>query len=371
VPHQKIARAPDIGNQGTAVGEWIFHLNGVNRVPFQLSSFVSRFDEVCQQKFGRSYDLASLEKYFLDHASGKRHLTAKDVSKLFNAEITPYGKYWPRPHMKTLEENLREKRIYLGLSGGDPKALVQNLLSVFHNIGTASLLLRFVHPQQFGIFSTPIIHLLLVTRPATIDLYLAYCKELEKWCEHFKMASAAQTETALWAFAEYIKLADKDVGAASAMRAFDNDMWIQRERAAQVIRPFFRRYGRLQLARILLDEDPILSGKIAAEEYERLLNCASMHLHKKPLSRNLGAASALVDELATKGYIRLEQKTDLYSIWETRNKVVHPSGRRAEREEVDIMIDYIERIAVPWGKFGLKGDAVRSRTDPSSTSATL
>ncbi len=86
-------------------------------MPFHLSSFVTRFDLVCQQKFGRTYDLTALETSFCDHASGRRHLTAKDVGKLFNAEKTPYGKYWPRPHMKTLEESLREKRIYLGLAG--------------------------------------------------------------------------------------------------------------------------------------------------------------------------------------------------------------------------------------------------------------
>lgn len=329
-------------------------------MPFQLPSFLVRFDQVCQQKFGRTYDLTALETYFRDHATGKRHLTAKDVGKLFNPENTPYGKYWPRPHMKTLDETLRENRTYLSLSGTDPKSLVQSLLSVFHNIGTASLLLRFVHPQQFGIFSTPVINLLLVTRPATIDLYLAYCDELVIWRDHFKMASAAQTETALWAFAESIKLAESDAGAASFKRAFDEDMWIQRERVAQVIRPFFRRYGRLQLARVLLDEDCILSGKIAAEEYERLLNCASLHLHKKPLPSQKGAAPSLVQEMVDKGYIRLEDKTDLDRIWETRNEVVHPLGKRPEREEVDVMIDYIERIAVPWEKLGPKRAKVRS-----------
>lgn len=262
--------------------------------------------------------------------------------------------------MKTLEETLREKRIYLGLTGTDPKVLVQSLLSLFHNIGTASLLLRFVHPQQFGIFSTPVINLLLVTRPATIDLYLAYCDELVRWRDHFKMASAAQTETALWAFAEYTKLADGDAGATSAIRAFDNDMWIQRERVAQVIRPFFRRYGLLHLARVLLDEDCVLSGKIAAEEYERLLNCASLHLRKRPLTFQKGAAPVLVQELADKGSIRVEDKIDLDCVWKTRNKVVHPLGSRPEREEVEVMIDYIERIASPWERLGSKRAAGRS-----------
>ncbi|WP_348263256.1 hypothetical protein P8935_01560 [Telmatobacter sp. DSM 110680] len=329
-------------------------------MPFHLASFVPEFDQVCLQKYGRTYDLIALESVFCDLASGKRHLTAKDVGKLFNAETTPYGKYWSRPHMKTLEEALREKRINLKLTGTDRQALIENLLSVFHNIATVSLLLRFVHPRQFGIFSSPVIHLLLVTRPSAISLYLAYCDELEKWRDHFKMASVAQTETALWAFAEYAKLADGDSHAASALREFDEDMWIQRERAAQVIRPFFRRFGRLQLARVLLDEDWILSGKIAAEEYERLLNCVSIRLHKRPLTFQKGAAPALVQELADKKYIRVEDRTDLDRVWETRNKVIHPLGKRAEREEVEVMIDYIERIALPWDGSSLKRTPNRS-----------
>jgi hypothetical protein len=122
-------------------------------VPFHLASFVPQFDQLCLQKFGRPYDLVALESSFCDLASGKRHLTAKDVGKLFNAESTPYGKYWSRPHMKTLEEALREKRINLKPTGTDRQALIENLLSVFHNIGTVSLLLRFVHRRCLYAFS--------------------------------------------------------------------------------------------------------------------------------------------------------------------------------------------------------------------------
>jgi len=157
----------------------------------------------------------------------------------------------------------------------------------------------------------------------------------------------AQTETALWTFAEFVKLSDSEVDAAKASRDFDNDIWVQRERAAQVIRPFFDRYGRLQLARILLDEDPIITGKIAAEEYERLLGMASLRMHHRRLPRERGAPEELIEELAEKGYIRQEGKPELKRIWSTRNKVVHPSGKRPEREEVAVMIEFIQRICLP------------------------
>jgi hypothetical protein len=319
---------------------------------FQLAPYLHNWDEICRKKFGRSYEFAPLEDYFREHATGKRHLTAKDVGKLFNPENTPFAKYWPRPHGKALDEILTQNRVYVGPLSNDSKALIEKLLSVFHNVGTASLVLRFVHPSRFGIFSTPVIHLLQVMRPGTVDLYLAYCDELERWCQHFGMASVAQTETALWTFAEFAKLSDSDAAAIKARREFDDDMWAQRERAAQVIRPFFRRYGRLQLAQILLDEDPIVAGKIAAEEYERLLGIASLEVRHRPLPREKGAPEGLIDELAEKGYIRQEDKPELKRIWFTRNKVIHPSGERPQREEVEVMIDFIQRICLPWEKHG-------------------
>ena len=318
---------------------------------FKLGLYLDRFGEVMREKFGRTYDFAALEKHFEEHATGKRHLTAKDVTKLFSAENTPFAKYWPRPHTKVLEETLTQERVYVGPLKDDGKGFVEKLLPVFHNIGAVSLLLRFVHPKRFGIFSTPVIHLLQVTRPSTVDLYLAYCDELARWCEHFRLASVAQTEMALWTYAEFVKLTDSSADAANARREFEEDIWAQRERVAQVIRPFFRRYGRLQLAQILLDEDTIVAGKIAAEEYERLLGLASWHLHGRRLPREKGAAEALIDELATDNHIRLEDKCELKRIWSTRNKVVHPSGPRAEREEVAVMIDQIQRICSSWEKW--------------------
>jgi hypothetical protein len=326
-------------------------------VPFQLASYVTRFDELSRKKFGRSYDFAALEAHFHEHTTGKRHLTAKDVGKLFNAENTPFAKYWPRPHAKALDEVLTQHRVYIGPIPDDAVALVQELLAVFHNIGTVSLVLRFVHPSRFGIFSTPVIHLLQVMRPGTVDLYLAYCDELATWSRHFGLESVAQAETALWTFAEFVKLSDSDDEVAKASRDFDDDIWVQRERAAQVIRPFFRRYGRLQLAQILLDEDPIVAGKIAAEEYERLLGMVSLEVRHRPLPREKGAPEALIEELAEKGYIRLEDKPELKRIWSTRNKVVHPSGKRPEREEVEVMIDFIERICLPWEKHRVRAAA--------------
>lgn len=55
--------------------------------------------------------------------------------------------------LQVLNEVLTNERDYVGPLTGDCKPTIQKLLSIFHKIGTASLVLRFVHPDQFGIFS--------------------------------------------------------------------------------------------------------------------------------------------------------------------------------------------------------------------------
>ena len=69
-------------------------------------------------------------------------------------------------------------------------------------------------------------------------------------------------------------------------------------------------------------EEAAVAERLAAEEYERLLGIVSSKFLGQPLPPK-------------------------NRVWEIRNKVVHPSGKRAEREEVDVMIDIIQRICVP------------------------
>ncbi len=238
----------------------------------------------------------------------------------------------------------------LGPLNGSQQNLVLRLLKVFHNVGVVSLVLRFVHPNHFGVFSTPVLHLVQVNRGATVELYLAYCEELAQWAAHFGIPSVAETEMALWAFAETTKDVGVAKAAAAAAKDFENDLWIQRRCVAHVVRPFLRKYGRLQLAQILVDEDARLAGKIAAEEYERLLGVASVKFCGRPLPRKKGAAEQLIDELERKQKISLPEKTELRRVWETRNAAIHPAELPPTRAAVEVMIDRILSICASWDR---------------------
>jgi hypothetical protein len=227
---------------------------------------------------------------------------------------------------------------------------VLRLLKIFHNVGVTSLVLRFIHPHYFGVFNTPVLHLVQVNRGATVELYLAYFEELSQWAAHFGIQSVAETEMALWAFAETTKDFGTNKAASAAAKDSEEDFWIQRRRVAHVVRPFLRRYGRLQLAQILVDEDARLAGKIAAEEYERLLGVASLKFCGRQLPRNKGAAEQLIDELERKKRVSLPEKTELRRIWEIRNASVHPAEPASTRKAVEVMIDSIQSICSAWDR---------------------
>jgi hypothetical protein len=315
---------------------------------FDLRFYLDQFPVVCESKFGRTYDLNDLEQRLAALRDGKRHLTAKDVAKVFDPDFSPFGKYWPRPHTKVLEEVLSTQRIKLGPLTAKPAEMVGRLTSTFHNLGIASLILQFVYPEHFAIFSTPVISLVQVTRSGLVDMYLAYCDELRAWTDHFRMPSVAATSTALWAYTEITKQITDDPRAAAARKEYEDDIWIQRRLVAQIIRPFLKRYGQLQLAHILLEEDPRIAGKIAAEEYERLLNIASMRMYGRSLRREKGAAGQLLDDLAAQGVIDLALVTELKLVWEVRNRVVHPESRPVTPEEVERMVETVQRVCLPW-----------------------
>jgi hypothetical protein len=316
---------------------------------FELQTYLDRFAEVCEKEFGRRYNFRGLEKDFSYLQRPEQWLSAKHVLSIFDERKTPFARYWQKPNEKELNEILSKKRLRLALPAGHgrDRELVQSLLDALHNMGTASLVLRFTHPARFGTFSTPIVHLLQIQRENTNDLYLDYCEELREWQQHFGLPSVAETEMGLWAFHKLAAGSSKIPAEHEARAAFDRDIWVQRRRAAQVLRPFLQKYGPLELARILVYENPKLAGMVAGEEYERLLRFAARTLGGGLKLYVRGGTEILFNTLVEGGHITLEDKVLLSKAWKTRNAAVHPEEAPSE-EEVENMIDMVERICRPW-----------------------
>jgi|SRR5579875_718129 len=312
-----------------------------------LQSYRDRFPEVAHAFFGRSYNFRALEKSYAYLRQEANWLSVGHVLSLFDLSRTPYAHYWPRPDEKRLDDVLKRERIRLAPLNGSGKHLAQRLVEILHNLGLASLILRFTYPEKFATFSVAVANLLQVQRPNTVELYIAFCDELREWQKHFKMSSVADTEMGLWALYQITAAAPQNGSGEEARKSFDADIWIQRRRLGQTLRPFMRKYGPLELARLLAEENPRLAGKIAGEEHERLLRCAACRFYPHFRPAQKGWADALISLLAQDGLISLEEQTTLRRIWRLRNQAVHPHGQLA-LEEVENMIDSIERICQRW-----------------------
>ena len=73
-------------------------------------------------------------------------------------------------------------------------------MNALGGLSQASVVLRFVHPQRFAVFSITMTYLLQIQRPTAVDLFVAFCEELSEWQKQFRLSSVAETEMALWAY---------------------------------------------------------------------------------------------------------------------------------------------------------------------------
>ena len=306
-----------------------------------LKAYLKRFHEMGE----RRYDFSAIEKRFAHLREGKKWLTADDVLWVLHPDNAPFGNYWPVPSKKHLDQ-LSKKRLRLGWHSQSKKDMVERLLSVLHNIGVTSIILRCTHPDCFGVFSTPVLNVLQLSRNSTVEIYLAYCDELSEWKSHFHLSSVAEAEMAITALEKIIKYGEKE--SEAAQKNLQEDLWVQRRRAANVVRPFLRDFGSLQLARILLDEHPRLAGMIAGAEYERLLGVASLRFLERELSSEDGANAVLLGELQFRGKISKGERVKLNEVWVIRNKAVHGRELPPPATAVNRMIDSIEKICGSW-----------------------
>lgn len=315
---------------------------------FDLQSYLARFPEVCQRKFGRSFEFSKLEKEFEQLRTGGRRLTARDAAKLFEPDRTPFARYWQPPELEALGRNLdRQPYVLMAPVVENGRHLVERLLHVFHSLGVASLLLRMVHPDQFGIFSTPIVNLLQIHRANAVELYLAFCAELRIWQERFGLPSVAQTEMALWTYHELTASPLQGADVERVKREFEDDVWIQRRRVDQTVTPFLANHGPVELAEILAERQPRLAAMLAGVEFERLMRLKWRALYGKGEHKPNISVDAMIEDLAERSVIERNERSELRGIWGTRNKAVHPD-RRLSSEEVEAMIASIKAICFDW-----------------------
>ena len=201
---------------------------------FALGDYAgASYDELCRKRFGRVYDLESTVRRFSALRSPGRPLTASDVVELFDPDRTHFGHFWRPPQDLALNSR--------GISLARPEQpnkqwredVVAALFKFLGCVDPVSVVLRCIHPEDFAVYSPPILNLLQLPAEPPVEHYLTYCDELRTWGAHFGTDGVAKTDQALWVFYEtaYGPACVKDAGILR--RAFENNRWV-RERQARI-----------------------------------------------------------------------------------------------------------------------------------------
>jgi len=235
-----------------------------------------------------------------------------------------YPKWFPRLSAQLEQPFPLPTHIY---SQQGKRAAVKSLHEAIKNIEIVSVILRFMCPDVFGIFSPPVASFLrLSPLPSPIDTYLMYLNVLKNFVEHYKVLKrVADIDMALWSAAHLVH----DPAYAPLKEEMYGDEFFHETRLRNLLKGlegFWRRTGmqRLIFARVVLERDHVLASVIFARVYESVLReMMEYHGLLKGVIQKIDLA--LVQQIERRSEIASLglQQGQLEALWKLRNKAVH------------------------------------------------
>jgi len=293
------------------------------------------FDQIIQIKHGMEIDFEKVE-INLKHLREGGSLTYTDLENIADDSCWPFNKYWMWPSRYQVEDKLKKtKGLFKDLPGEEEneKKVIGNLSEFFKNIALVSIILRFVCPKHYAIYSRPPLKILRVERGANdVEEYLNYVGELRLLKRSFRVANTSEVDMIVWAIAQE---------KGEHLREFKK---LLAEQLPENLKPgeliTYLSNDPLKIAEIFFNhKDYKTAGFWAARAYEKFLRDECVCLIGFIPPRENGEIITLIDYLCRKTEYRFEKDT-LHCMRRLRNKAVHESEvfTKADAE------DFIERL---------------------------
>jgi hypothetical protein len=249
-----------------------------------------------------------------------RYLLRSDLDRIFEEGKTVYAYYWRWSKLNAWEDTAISLHESQCANSGWKESIVQKLRAHLRRMEIVSVLLSCVYPEDFAVYSPPIMTILHVPPCTPMQHYLRYCEELREWGRHFLGAeSVRKADRALWVF--YQRAYASDVKTRLTYRkAYDEDYWIRQRHAKTMLESYFSGQPALKQARFLLDIDLYLAATIAGCEFEvRLRNLVPPARKRRLPHEDLWS---VIEYLAANcGYAH--KKNLFHEIRELRNMAIH------------------------------------------------
>lgn len=293
-----------------------------------LQECLKEFPNICQLKYGVIFDLASVEEK-VKHLKRRTPLSCADLEHFKSPEHWWFDRFWVFPPRETIEPAL-EKEIFdfWNLPGRNEEETVRRLLYIFKSIELASIILRFVRPEHYSIYSSPIQHMLDIRHGRDlVETYLVYLDNLRKIQSHYGFKRIADVDMALWVLHEkcFGQHRDPDIE-----KAYARDDFMLQLRASNLVAPLAD-LSEARLARALADVKPDIAVLIACHYLEILIRKLAERFRLQGINAN-SPLDTVINALPGYGPVDAKRKALWGRLRQIRNACFHNGHLPGPRE---------------------------------------
>jgi len=315
---------------------------------FNLKQLLNHFSEIGGKRWGITLQLNKLENVFKPVKEGQEELSLKHIVVI--RDDWAFMNWWKMPEIKE-EDLVPLKGDFVKLKPKD-ESVIGKLFDLLKNIEIVSCVLRFIDPQNYGIFSPPVENILKVLGKHQIEKYLNYLGHLTELKEEYDFERIADVDMALWVLANIINY--------SYIRHHPvfSVIYKEYERTTNLVKKIMARNSLegirqekpLYKAELFLDSDHIVAGLIAGRELDLFVKGLCRRNGIKPIERKEPGKirhkliPELLEELFDKRLIKREEFEELKYWWYVRCDLIHEQDILVGRTEIKKMIDIINKL---------------------------
>jgi len=293
-----------------------------------LRECLQEFPNICKLKYGVVFDLASVEEK-VKRLRCKTLLSCADLEHFKSPEHWGFDRFWAFPPEEKIESALEKETFdFWNLPGSKEEETVRRLLYIFKSIELASIILRFVRPEHYSIFSSPIQHMLDIRQGRDlVETFLIYLDNLRKIREYYGFDRIADVDMALWVLHEkcFGQHRDPDIETA-----YTRDDFMLQLRASNLVAPLTD-LSEARLARALVKVKPDLAVLIACHYLEILIRKLAEGFRLQGIDAN-ASLDAVIKALPNYGPVDSNRKALWGRLRQIRNKCFHNGHLPGPRE---------------------------------------
>lgn len=293
----------------------------------------SQFPAISEKLYRSPFDLHAIERA-VRHLRQRDFLTYGDLNYFIWPEHWWFDLFWAFPPKERLKGTLREVTFDFRNLPENEATVVRNLLQVFKSIEIASIILRFVWPEHYGIISPPVERVLDVRRGGdAAQIYLHYLVNLRTIQRHYRFKRAADADMALWVLHEkcYGRYREAKIKAS-----YEADSFMLQLRASNLVGPIAK-LPLPRLAQALDGESAALASLVACYSFELQVRAFAQR-HGLP---DTGKLSDLIDRLFLDRQITSEKKKHWLRLKRVRDVFFHDGEAPTDRDRSDLISEII------------------------------